>query len=141
MKDTLKSGFLCEIPLSSLYFESNVFVRRTSFEFNYAIVWTLSGLQIVLRSFLLVEEFRIKNVEFIPLYSFRWGIVFSVMLSIIFVPFNCYSTTTYVLRFFVSKASLCLAGYPVIKLLLIFFKSFVFLKLDDFLSNKVYGNC
>lgn len=141
MEDALKSRFLGEIPLSSLDLESYVFVRGTSFEFDYAIVWTLSGLQIVLRSFLLVKEFRIENIEFIPLYSFGRRIIFSIMLGIIFVPLNCNSATTNILRFFIPKTSLSLTGYPVIKLFLIFFKSFILLKLNDFLCYKVYGYC
>ena len=140
MKDTLKSRFLCEIPLPSLNLESNIFIRRTCLEFYNAIVGALSWLQIVLWSFLFIKELWIENIELIPLNSFWGRIVIIIVLTIVFVPLNCDSSSIYILWFFVSKSSFSLTWNPVIKLLLIFFQTFVLLKFDNLLSDEIDCN-
>ena len=139
VKDALETWLLSKVPLSPLNLEGNVFVGRTRLEFYYTKVWTLSGLEIVLRSFLLVQELRIENVKCVALNSFRGRIVIIIMLSVIFVPLNGGSPPVDVLRFLISEPPFCIARDPVIKRFLGFLQSFVFFKLDNLLGDKVDG--
>ena len=141
MKNALEARFFCEIPLPPLNFEGNIFVRRSSLEFYDAEVRTLSRLQIVLRSFLFVEQFRIEDVEFVALNCFGRRVIVIVVLRIVLVPLNGNSPSIDVLRFLVPKASFSLAWNPVVELLFVLFQPFVLLKLDDLLSDEVNRYC
>ena len=134
-----ESWFLCEVPLPSLNFEANVLIRWSCFELDDAEIWTFSSLQVILWSFLFVKQFWVRNVEFIPLNSFGWRVIIIVVLTVVFVPLDCNSSSVDVLRFLISKAALCFTGHPVIKLFLILFQTFIFLKLDNLLGYEV--NC
>ena len=137
MKNTLKSWFLSEIPLSSLNFESNIFIWRACLEFYFTVIRTLGSLQVILRSFLFVKQLRIKNIEFISLNCFWRRIIVIIVLSIVFIPLNCDSSSVDVLRLFVSKSSFSFTWYPIIELFFIFLKTFIFLKLDNLLSDEI----
>jgi hypothetical protein len=93
-----------------------------------------------LRSLLLVIEIRIENVELIALNCSGWGVIVSVVETVVLVPLHCHSFTVYVLRFSVSESALCLTGNPVVKFFLVFLHAFVLLELYDFLSDVVVGD-
>ena len=141
MKDAFKSWFFCKIPFSSLNFEPNVLIRRSSFEFYDTIVRTFRGFQMILRSFLFIKQFRIKYVKFITLDCFWGRIIITIVLSVILIPLYSDSSSINILWFFISESSLSLTRHPVVKLFFVFLKPFVFFKFDNLLSNKIDCYC
>lgn len=59
------------------------------------------------------------------------------MHCVVFVPFYGHSSPVDILRLETAEAALCLTWHPVIKLLLIFLHSLVFLELYDFFGDEI----
>lgn len=118
-------------------FKSDILIRGTCLKFDDAIVGAFSGLQVVLRGLLFVEQFGIEDVELITLYSLRRRVVLAVVHCVVFVPFDRDSPPIDILRFLITEPALRLARHPVIKRLLVFFQSLVLLKLDNLLGDKI----
>ena len=137
MENALKPCLFRKIPFPPLYLKSHILIRRASLELNYAIIGTLSGFEVVLRGLLLVEQFRVKDVEFIALDCFGRRVVIAVVLRVVFVPLNGDPPAADVLWFFIAEAALGFAGHPIVKLLLVLLQSFVFFELDDLLGDEV----
>ena len=95
----------------------------------------------ILRSFLVVEQFGVENVELVALHCFGRRVVFVVVHRVVLVPLDCHSPPIYVLRLLVSEPAFSLAGHPVVELFFVFFQPLVLLELDDLLGNVVDGDC
>ena len=131
-KNALESWFLSKFPLFFQNLKGYIFIWRSCFESNYTIVWVISVRQIILRCFLFVIQIWVKNVEFVTLdWFWRWVILSISMHTAVPHYFMSNSHSIQIYWFTVPESPLCLTWYPVIKLLLIFFHSFILLKFDD----------
>lgn len=139
MEDGLKAGFLSKIPLFSKNFEGDIFVGRACLELDDAVIWTFSGFEIVLRSFLLIVKVRIEDIKLVSLDGFGRRVIVVVVHGIILIPFDGHSLPVDVLWFEAAEASFGLAWHPVVELLLILLHSLVLLELNDLLCDEIIG--
>lgn len=142
----LESRFSSKIPLFSKNFKANILIRWTSLELNHHMTWIFKWLQIILRSFFFIKEIRIENIEFVPLDLFWWWLFLIISLFddtwlTISTPIMWYSDSVDILRFSLSVPAFSFYRYPVIKLFLIFFHSFVLLELHNLLCDKIICFC
>lgn len=138
-KYTLKPRFLRNIPLFLKYLKRDIFIRRTCLELNNTIIRIIRILEIILRGLLFVKQIRIEYIEFVTLDCLRRWVIFRIMHAVVFIPLVGYSDSIYVYRFLLSESALSLTRYPIIKLLLILFHSFVFFEFDDLFGDLVVG--
>jgi len=88
---------------------------------------------------LLIIEVRVKYIKFVTLNGLRWGVIFSKMHAVIFIPLACdpYPVDADWLHF--SKSALGLAWHPIIELFFILFHSLILLKFYDLFCYLIVG--
>lgn len=82
-------------------------------------------------------KIRVIYIKLIPLDSFWRRIVLGIVHTVITIPLACDPHPVNIDWLGLSESSLSLAGHPLIEVLLIFFHSFVFFKLNDLLGYLI----